>query len=94
MTTTHDQTMNAIGGAILTAVANEPNLDVSSTGVGEHFRGGTAPDGWMIWVDHRPAMAFSAVIVYARFANWVFSSQVSPEAIAADVREIIAGGES
>ena len=41
MTTTHDQTMNAIGGAILTAVANE-----------------------------------------------------SPKVIAADVREIITGGES
>ena len=39
-------------------------------------------------------MAFAAVIVYARGANWVFSSQESPEAIAAAVREIITGGES
>lgn len=93
MTTTHDQTMNAIGGAILAAVANEPNLDVSSTGVGAQFQGGTT-DGWLISVDHRPAMAFAAVIVYAPGANWVFSSQESPEAIAADVRKIIAGGES
>lgn len=93
MTTTHDQTMNAIGGAILTAVANEPNLNVSSTWVGAQFEGG-APDGWVISVDPRPAMAFAAVIVYARGANWVFSSQGSPEAIAADVREIITGGES
>ena len=94
MTTTNYQTMNAIGGAILTAVANEPNLDVSSTGVGAQFQGGTAPDGWVISVDHRPAMAFAAVIVYARGANWVFGSQESPEAIAAAVREIITGGES
>lgn len=94
MTTTHDQTMNAIGSAILAAVANEPNIDVSSTLFGAQFQGSTDHDSWVISVDHRPAMAFAAVIVYARCGNWVFSSQESPEAIAADVREIIAGGES
>lgn len=94
MTTTHDQTMNAIGGAILTAVANEPNLDVISTGAGAQFQGGTTPGGWVISVDHRPAMAFAAVIVHAHGASWFFSSQESPEVIAADVREIITGGES